>query len=467
MPEPLTENPSLEDIIKSLGFTPELARFLPVEATVESFDSSVETKLLNTFTEQGIKEAAGPVENGRPRMLKMTAWMAHGGPANRNGDAFLEEDLQKIALDGLFAPPYLGIMDFNHDFNPYGVWYSAEYKYNQAAGQYGLLAEGALFAWRFPELADKILAEQTRKGFVDVSMAAMPEWIEEREGADGRRESVLRKPVFVAVSILDVAPGDPNARGFGSESEDSTRADRETELNKALLSIHAAGGEAFKIWHNLVAAKLEGASQTISQEETQMDEKIIEQLTAALQESLGEQARGLLDELKSAVADAAKVPGLEATIAQLETTVAELTASLAASEEAKDTAATEVESLQTALQAKNEELSSLSEAFNALKAEHDKLTESVEAEAKTALREARLAKLPEGYRKALEGRSEESRERIIARYTEMSDEEFTEELEVISVTSRQSFADRSAAEGGLSTFAGAPASGYAVDKFLN
>ena len=466
MSEQTLENPSIRDVIERLGLDPTLARFVPVEATVDSFEAEVEAEVLNRLVSEGVREAAEPVENGRPRMLKLTAWMAHSGPANRNGDAFLDEDLREIASDGLFTPPYVGIMDFNHDFTPYGVWYSAEFKYNEVAQQNGLLVEGALFAWRFPELADKVLAEQSRKGYVDVSMAALPSWIETREADDGSVESVLRKPVFVAVSILDVPPGDPNARGYGSESPDSTKMERQQKLNQALLSIHAAGGETFKLWTEVAMAKLEDkASQTISQEDTPMDEKIINELKAALEEALGEKAIALVDELKSAVADAARVPSLEAKVAELEEQVENLSSELAEAIQAKDAAETEVESVQAALEAKDGELTELRETYETLEAAHNELLEGIEAKRMEALRESRLEALPEKYREALEKRPEETQERIVARFVEMSDEEFAEELELLGNT-RQSFADRTTAEGELAPAGGAPAGGDAVDKFL-
>ena len=93
-----TENPSFEDLVRNLGYDPSLATVLPVRAQVEELDVNTSSALIHRLAETkitaGMEEAASPVtDSGKPRILKLTAWMAHSGPANRNGDAFLDEDL--------------------------------------------------------------------------------------------------------------------------------------------------------------------------------------------------------------------------------------------------------------------------------------------------------------------------------------------------------------------------------------
>ena len=87
------KKPSLSDIAKELGFDPSNARLIPARVKVEPFtDDNDAVKALVALASEGV-EAAGPItDDGRPRMLKLTAWIAHSGPANRNRDAFLEED---------------------------------------------------------------------------------------------------------------------------------------------------------------------------------------------------------------------------------------------------------------------------------------------------------------------------------------------------------------------------------------
>ena len=129
----VTTAPEIGLLAQSLGFDPKLSRLLPIKMEVEALDDDSIANLLVTLA--GFEEAAGPItESGLPRMLKITAWIAHAGPANRNRDAFLAEDLQEVVNNDLFAPPYLGMVDFNHDFFPYGAWYSARYEYDPKAG---------------------------------------------------------------------------------------------------------------------------------------------------------------------------------------------------------------------------------------------------------------------------------------------------------------------------------------------
>jgi len=458
---------SFRELAEALGLDPSLARLIPVEATVETLEEDAESALWDKeavkslFTEA--RSASAPVtDEGRPRVLRISAWIAHAGPANRNGDAFLEDDLQDVVAKGLFAPPYVGILDFNHDFMPYGVWFSARYEFDPVAQQYGLLAEGVLLAWRFPELADKILAEQVRHGHVRVSMACIPQSIEYRESLEGRSESVLRKPVFMAVSVLDVPQGDLHARGLGSESEGSTSDERVRELNKALLNIHAAG-DGYALWFAI--AEHQNADGNIdSQEDTQMDEKIIAQLT----EALGEKAAELIGDLKSAVADAAKVPALETEVADLTTANEGLQVELEAAQTEVDNLKAAVEAKNTALEAIKAELEAAQQALEELQTAHDGLVAEAEAKRKEELRKARMEQLPEHYRAALEARDEEAREKIIARFVEMSDEDFAEELAVLAAPSpRRGYLDRSEGEGVLTPSAGSGSGGYAVDKFLN
>lgn len=448
----------VEEFATNLGFDPELARVLPVQVTVEALDAEVSDELIATLASQGIKEAAEPVtESGKPRMLKVTAWIAHAGPANRNGDAFLAEDLKEVAEDGLFLPPYVGMIDFNHDFIPYGIWFDARYEYDPVAKEYGLIAEGTVFAWRFNEIADKVLAEQARNGSVAVSMACIAGSIETRNGESGLTEHVLRKPVFLTASMLDVAPADPNARGVGDEDEGSSSTERLVQLNQAFMDLNSTDAEA--VLATLRQAVVDSQAHQKTQQEEDMD---VEQIVAQLTEAFGGKADEIVSELREAVADAAKVPGLEARVAELEAAAEEANAQVASLQ-------TDLDVAQTALEAKTTELAELTEAHETTTTELNALVEANKAKEREVIREARLAKLPESYRKALEAREDESKNRIVARLVEMSEEEFGEELELLVANSpnKQSLTDKSRAEGMLSTFAGSGGSGYAIDKFLN
>ena len=438
----------LATIAEKMGVHPSNARLLPIDISVELLDPAATLAMLSTAK---VEEAAGPItEEGLPRMMKLTAWIAHGGPANKNGDAFLEEDLQAVVANGLFQPPYMGMVDFNHDFVPYGAWFNARYEYDPIAGQYGIRAEGAMFAWRFDEMANKILAEQTRNGSVPVSMACIAQGIEVRQSADGQEETVLRKPVFLTVSVLDVPPGDPDARAFGSEADDSSEESRVVELNKALFKMFA---------QDLVAA-----SQTHIQEDT-MD---LDQMIAQITEAMGEKAGEVVAELREALSDAAKVPGLEATVTALEEKITSLEAAVTAANEALEVKDAEVEASNTALEAKATELEEAQEQLTAVKADLDTRVETENSAVLAAVREERLEMLPETFVTVLNTRDEEAQEKVMTRLVEMSDEEFESELQLISAGSpeKTSYTERSRVEGGLSSTVGTPAGGFAVDKFL-
>lgn len=429
-----------------------------MEVRVEPIDVGDEAGILSRLASEGMEEAAGPItESGKPRMLKLTGWMAHDGPANLNKDAFLGEDLKEVAAENLFAPPYLGMVDFNHDFFPYGAWYSARYEFDPLANQYGLLAEGTMFAWRFTEMADKILAEQSRNGYIPVSMACIAQWIEPREGPDGSRESVLRKPVFLAVSILDVPPADPNARAVGDEKEDSSSESRVLDLNKALLQVQGAN---FDSWVTMAQSRFGKSDLKTNIQEDKMDfDKLLNQLTEALDGKASELVAALKAEIADSAALTARVAELEEANGTLEATNSEIQAALTKAQ-------SDLEASQLALEAKVVELQNVSENFESAKAELDTLKSDVETSRKVVIREERLEQLPEIYIQVLDTREEEAKERAIARLVEMSDEEFADELELLTASSSTSYTDRSRSEGVLPGGKG-KRGGLAIDQFIS
>lgn len=393
-------------LLKDQGIDPRAITYVPTVAMVE--DVQADSGLVEAVT-TAISQASAafekanqtlatpsPVgENEKPRMLKLSAWLVHEGYPNMNGDAFVAEDLQKRVNEGLFQAPYFGMVDFNHDFEPRGVWYSAKYEYNEKAGQYGILVEGAIFAWKFPELADKLLAEQARLGYIRTSGA----WISlKREllyDEDEIPYVVHRDPVFFAHSVLDVMAADENSKGVGSEDTDQTQRDREVLLQEA-------------------RDKSEAKDNT---QEDSMDEKVLEQFEALLEE----QGEGLREVMATALEAAEQLPQVrqeltETTEANESLTEAneQLTADL-------DEATTKVEALEAGLAEVNEEL----EALREFKAEVEAEKEEEERE---ALAEARLAELPKSFIEALDKKSDEVRERMVARYVDMDDEEFSEHV---------------------------------------
>jgi len=452
---------TLADIAVEMGLDPANARVIPIDVKIENFEGDIPSAAIARLAADGMETATSPItESGKPRILKISAWIAHSGAANLNSDAFLAEDLQEVATKGLFAPPYLGMVDFNHDFNPYGAWYSARYEFDPIANEYGLLAEGMLFAWRFEELADKLVAEQVRSGSIPVSMACIARNIETRDNPlTGATEYVLRKPVFLAVSVLDVPPADPNARAIGFENEGSTEQERIQLLNQAqIMEIHASDGVTLNRWAEIAQATIATTgNHDIPQEDTMDLDKII----AALTEALGEKAEAIVAQMSDTFIEAAKVPTLESRVAELTSRVEEITAKL-------DNVSGELETTKVALEAKIAELTELQVAHEALTTAHNEIVTEVEEAHKAAVREHRLEQLPEFYLQVLDARGEEGKEKAIGHLVEMSDAEFEEHLEVVTAGSNSeiSYEGRTAREGSLATPAGKSGRGLAIDEFV-
>jgi hypothetical protein len=192
-----------------------------VAASVREADSKDYEELDNDPVVNNFKLAAGPVgKDGKPRMLLLTAWMAHEG-RNENGIAFIRQELQEAVNGGLFAPPHAGMIDVNHDFQSRGFWYKTSFAFDDTAQEWGILASGAIWAWRYPELADALLAEQQRNGSIAVSMSERAESVEMTRsfpGFENELTEIQHNPVFFTTSILlDIPPADVHGRGTVTE----------------------------------------------------------------------------------------------------------------------------------------------------------------------------------------------------------------------------------------------------------
>jgi len=408
---------------------------LPVRATVKEMEADeVVTAAVNAMLEKanaGASDTAavspiGP--NQKPRMLQLTAWIAHAGAPNRNDRAFLEEDLREAVSNGLFQAPYFGMIDFNHDFQSYGVWFNAEYAYDAEAGQWGILAQGALFAWRYTELADKVLAMQVRQGYIDVSMSCMPGHYEPATTENGRSYLIVRNPVFFTTSLLDVDPADPMARGLGSENpEDSVEA-RTDALMRANLN-----------------------SEANNSEEVLMDE-LIQRIEAALAEMTEERdeivllVRAATEELPAARAELAQTAevtsALEAQVASLTEQTAALKATIAGAESERRT-------VEIALEAARQELDAAQVQIEELKSFKSEIEVAREAEAEAARREERMKQIPDAVMAALE---DGERDEMIEMWMAQEDSAFAKTIKLFSIATagRKSFVERSAEEGSLS-----------------
>jgi hypothetical protein len=418
------------------NFDSEKMRLIPVRAHVEEVevDSSELREAVNSAIQRASADTAAVSligDNEKPRMLKITAWIAHGGKPNRNRQAFVAEDLEKRVAEGLFRAPYFGMVDFNHDFDAYGVWYKAEYLYDDKAGEYGILAEGAIFAWRYQDLADKTLAMMSRQGFVEVSMACQGLDYEFAEDDAGYYE-IIRNPVFFTTSVLDVPPADKNARGLATEDEQQSSEERKQELLTA--------------------------SADTPEEDNIMDEKLLEAINAAIQ-AAAEENRAALTEL---VAAATELPGVKAALETAEASVKELTEKLEAAESTKDEAEVKFNAINEQLEKANEEL----EALRKFKQEIDEANAEKE---RTERIEARVAELPESVAKALADMDEAKVERMKNRWAEMDDEVWADTLEGFKAaakgeTKKETLEDKSRREGLLILTADMNEGEFAIDK---
>jgi hypothetical protein len=419
-------------------------RWIPLDAQVEEVNPSTSegqqfltaaTEALETKFSKAAEASLSPIgDDGKPRMLRISAWIAHAGKPNRNGDAFREEDLRDTVAKGLFKAPALGMIDFNHDFTSYGAWYDAEYKYDPAAEEMGILATGAIFAWRYEDLANTVLAMQARNGFIPVSMAAIPEELERAEDSNGRPYWILVRPVFFTTSVLDVEPADPNARGIGTENpEVSSEA-----LKKTLV---------------------EAAKKSFKEEEMDEHKELIDAIRALLDNVADEKITPALSKVAELVE---KLPALEQELADATEEVSTLT-------EANVELQTKLDEATVALEAARDELAELQTEAEELKSFK---ADAEEKEAERVLTEritARLAELPESVRKALEAKDEETQERLRKHYADMTDEQFDVYLEGLKVVAKdkgESFLDKSRREGALYGGSDPEKRKFQIDRYI-
>ena len=360
----------------------------------ETLSETSDESIVEMF--EDLKTAAqDPILDGRPRMLHITAVIVHEG-VNSNGDGFYAEDLQKAVSERkLFKDGYGGMIDINHDFTPVGYWYDAEYILDPATQTAGILAKGAIWAWRFPEVADKILADQHRNGTVPVSMTCIckSEDISYARDDEGRYVSWNRNPVFVATTMLfDTPAGDINARGVAEEDPvQITDRERQDSLLKA-------------------AAKTEDIHKT--------EDNMPEEIKALLDEKLEGLNAEALDQIKASISSLEdKLSARNDELDGLKTANADLTE--------------QITDLQTTIDEQKlaiENLTSAKEDLEATVAEQKEAIDAFEAkEAEAALeakKEARLADVSDSVRERMAAMDETKREAIVTRWAKQSDEEW-------------------------------------------
>jgi hypothetical protein len=108
------------------------------------------------------------------------------------------------------------MIDDDHDFTARGYWYKTSFAFDDAAQKWGILATGAIWAWRYADLANRLTAEMQARGYIEVSMSVIPRHAElslAYPGATGEKTKILHNPVFFTTSLLSGPPGDQYARG--------------------------------------------------------------------------------------------------------------------------------------------------------------------------------------------------------------------------------------------------------------
>lgn len=394
-----------------------------------------------------VEEAAGPpvMTNGQPTIARVVAWMVHEG-VNRNRQGFVKEELQ-VAAQKIGLPDYPLVMDFNHAAirRPEGaqlmcgVWHQAEFAFDpkaaDGAGAWGILVQGVLFSWLFPDIANTLLAEQARNGTVAFSMACMAGSVEYATDAAGKGYEILHNPVFFTNAVLDVAPADQDALGLMTEGETDPMAEQDMmqklcsdEVFKAQVNELIAAALATRE-ENLMPNEPQKPTLTIAQGEPTTDgvvvvtaamtlsDSTVEEITLEVKPILPQGPR--VAELEAALAaERAAKEILEAKLAELEPLAADATkvVDLTSALEAAKAAAEELTAQVTELAGMNEQLATRV-------AEIDAEAAKQAAAVKLA---ARLAELPAAFKAKHEAKEDAARATIEAQWAAKSDEEWTE-----------------------------------------
>jgi FtsZ-binding cell division protein ZapB len=430
---------------------------LPVHARVEEMEiteGDVQTAIAAALEKQGGITAAAlsPVgPNGRPRMLQLVAWMCHAPAPNSNNEAFRPQDLERLVRDGLFTSPYFGIFDENHDLSPRGTIYSAEWAYDEAAKEYGLLIKAAIWAHRFPDFVDKLLRQQEELGHVNVSMMCLFLESEQKVWSDGRTYREIHDPVFIACSaITDGQPGDANANGLTFLDGDWWDSEQVADMLKRSFANEAENPEEVDMKE--LIAKIEGLLADQKAELTPLVEAVARLASVETELSTATAA---------VTAAATKVTELEQSVATLTTEKATLTSANEGLVTEANTAKAALEGAQTTVAALTTEV----ETLRSFKAEVD--TKQVEA-ARAARVTARTAEIPQVVMASLDLEKNDADKTLYNEWMDMPEEKWATDKRLLAMASgRKSHAERSSLEGLLSGNTDRAEGDYAIDAFRN
>lgn len=429
--------------------------FVPTESKVipeESLSEAEQAILAQT------RLGSPPMINtdGRPTILRIVKWMCHAGVPNENGDMFVSEELKTLAND-LFRAPNFGVMDWNHaaiipdgESPPLmGVWYKADYAFNPSAaggmGAWGVLVTGMMFAWLFPEVADALVAEQTRSGVIKGSMACIPKSVEYVDLGE-RSARVLHNPVFFTHSLLSRRPADANATGLVSEDPG---ANVDEMARRCLQGKKSDDVEDDPQHEQDPMDELEDLLEELDLAHTAPALAAVPVLAASTELGGHIMTEKELDELKAA--HEAQVTALQAELATVRAELEAVTlrldgaaTQLAEVSTARDAIATALEVAEAQLGIKVLELEQAQTELARLQAEED-------ARVRAAKLESRIAELNETYRASHAKHPEELRAKIEAHWAELTDEEWeVKKAELMAgMPARVGYVARSQQEGAL------------------
>ena len=368
---------------------------------------------------KGFALAAGapPIKDGKPRMVFISAWIVHEG-RNLNGDAFVGEELKSRVKEGLFVPPYSGMIDLDHDFVARGFWYKTSFAFDDRAKKWGILAHGAIWAWRFPELSDALLAEMQRRGAIDFSMGALSESFEITTSFpefEGQHTRIMHNPVFLVTTILTIPPGDENAQGVASEDPTKMEPSPEMITSDATLATLPGKMEELKMENELKELK-EAIANVLANKET------------------SEKAFNLLQSF----IDTQRADVIKAVEARQD------------AEEKVSTLQTEKASLEVALESANNVKADLEKELAEVKEKLAIFEAKEQAAKEDETLDARLSELPDVIIDNLEKHPE--KEAILASWKRLDGVQWMEVQNILTLASSTSMKSKSDAEGQLGVF---------------
>lgn len=429
---------------------------VPVEAQIIRADadslSSKETALVAQF-----EEAGGPplITDGKPTVIRFVAWMAHASAdakkpyINANRLAFVKEELYEAAAKIGGTNPL--VMDFNHSAvrpsyyedsqKVIGIWHSASVAFNEKAEAWGILAQGVMFAWAHPEIANSLLADQERLGHVRFSMACISNSVEYMKADDG--EYIIgHNPVFFTLSALDVDNADKQAYGLGKEGSSDPALEQKLTIELTQLASDEIETDDKVV---SIADRILARVQARAQEEAEITEPLMQVASTKENIMTPEEIAALTASSETAQA---RVLALESLLSAQEARAVVAETRATEFETARDANASELE-------AANAEIARVSSELESASVRLAEIDAAATVSARETLVASRLASLPESFQKAFAKKNDDAQTRLKNKWADMNDDDFTfyvsEELLVNVGEMKVGYVERSEKEGILPT----------------